>query len=66
MSVDGPVMRGVYVELRPLHRLVFSFGWENSAPGEPLAPGSTIVEVDLIPIEGDAELVCGRFGSEGG
>lgn len=57
MSADGPVMRGAFVDLQPYHRLVFSFGWENNAPGEPLAPGSTTVEVILNPVEGDTELV---------
>ena len=56
MSPDGPVMRGSYIELQPFSRLVFSFGWENNAPGEPLAPGSTTVEITLTPIERDTEL----------
>lgn len=57
MSADGPVMRGSYIELEPVYRVAFSFGWENNAPGEPLAPGSTIVEVTLTPDEGDTELL---------
>jgi uncharacterized protein YndB with AHSA1/START domain len=57
MSPTGPVMRGSYLELQPFHRLVFSFGWENNAPGELLAPGSTTVEIILTPIADDTELV---------
>ncbi len=57
MSPDGPVMRGSFIVLEPFRRLVFSFGWENNAPGEPLAPGSTTVEVVLSPADGDTELV---------
>ena len=44
---DGPVMRGVLTDIDEPHRLVFSFGWEQNAPGDPLAPGSTRVEVTL-------------------
>jgi uncharacterized protein YndB with AHSA1/START domain len=43
---------GEYVEITPYTRVVFTWGWENS----PIAPGSTTVEVDLIP-EGDGTLV---------
>ena len=43
----GPVMVGRFTELDPPRRLVFTFGWEGNAPGEPLAPGSTVVEVSL-------------------
>ncbi len=50
MSEEGPVMSGSYVTLEPFSRLVFTFGWENNAPGEPLAPGSTRVEVTLTAV----------------
>jgi uncharacterized protein YndB with AHSA1/START domain len=43
----GQVMSGTYLALEPPHRLVFSFGWEGNEPGEPMAPGSTTVEVSL-------------------
>ncbi len=46
---EGPTMCGEFTELDPPHRLVFTFGWEGNAPGEPLAPGSTRVEVTLTP-----------------
>ncbi len=57
MSAEGPVMRGSYIELQPFDRLAFSFGWENNAPGDLLAPGSTTVEVTLSAVDGDTELV---------
>jgi len=47
----GQVMRGAVVELGPPRRLVFTFGWEGNPPGEPLAPGTTNVEVTLEPDE---------------
>jgi uncharacterized protein YndB with AHSA1/START domain len=49
----GPVMRGTFTELDPPHRLVFTFGWEQNAPGQPLAPGSTRVEVTMTPDAGE-------------
>ncbi len=43
----GPVMLGEFLELEPPRRLLFSFGWEGGAPGGPLPPGSSRVEVVL-------------------
>jgi uncharacterized protein YndB with AHSA1/START domain len=54
---NGPVMRGTFAELDPPHRLVFTFGWEQNAPGEALAPGSTRVEVTLTPDGSETVLV---------
>ena len=51
---NGNVVRGEYVELTPYTRVVFTWGWE--AEGSPLAPGSTTVEVTLIP-DGGGTLV---------
>jgi uncharacterized protein YndB with AHSA1/START domain len=41
---------GEYVEVVPMQKLVFTFGWEKT--GNPITPGSTTVEITLHP-EGD-------------
>ncbi len=49
---DKARMRGEYVEVEPDRRVVFTFGWE----GEPIAAGSTTVQIDLVA-EGAGTLV---------
>jgi uncharacterized protein YndB with AHSA1/START domain len=49
----GQTARGQFVELVPDRRVVFTWGFVD-APGIP--PGSTTVEIELIP-DGDATLV---------
>lgn len=44
---DRDIAGGRYVEVVPNHRVVFTWGWE--APGHPVPPGSTTVEVTLTP-----------------
>ena len=41
---------GTYVEVVPMEKVVFTFGWEED--GHPIPPGSTTVEITLHP-EGD-------------
>lgn len=48
------VARGQYVEVVPYSRVVFTWGWEGA--GHPVPPGSTTVEVSLIP-DGDGTIV---------
>jgi uncharacterized protein YndB with AHSA1/START domain len=58
------VARGVFVEVDPPRRLVFTWGWDQLdwLPGVMrLPPGSTTVEVDLIP-DGDATILRLRHG----
>jgi uncharacterized protein YndB with AHSA1/START domain len=45
---------GEYVEVVPNERVVFTFGWDM--PGNPIRPGSTQVEIALIP-DGSKTLV---------
>jgi uncharacterized protein YndB with AHSA1/START domain len=49
--LSGNVAVGEFVELDPPHRLVWTWGWEPGSPS-PVAPGSSTVEVELVP-EGD-------------
>jgi uncharacterized protein YndB with AHSA1/START domain len=50
---DRIVAAGEYVEVEAPTRIVFTWGWEGE---HPVAPGSTTVEVDLVP-DGDGTLV---------
>ena len=43
------VARGAFREVVPVHRLVYTFGWEGS---QEVPPGSTLVEIDLIERDG--------------
>jgi uncharacterized protein YndB with AHSA1/START domain len=46
LDVDGAnVVRGAFREVVPVHRLVYSFGWDGNAE---VPPGSSQVEIDLI------------------
>jgi uncharacterized protein YndB with AHSA1/START domain len=45
---------GEYIEIVTNEKVVFTFGW--SAPGHPIPPGSTQVEISLTP-KGDDTLV---------
>ena len=43
------VARGAFREVVPVHRLAYSFGWEDS---DVVPPGSGLVEIDLIDQDG--------------
>jgi uncharacterized protein YndB with AHSA1/START domain len=46
LNVTGArVARGSFREVVPVHRLAYSFGWDDS---EVVPPGSSLVEIDLI------------------
>src|SRR5436309_13045584 len=48
VDFDGKdVARGEFVEIEPFRRLVFTWGWEGE--GHPIPPGSSVVEVTLVP-----------------
>ena len=46
VNVTGArVARGAFREVVPVHRLAYSFGWEDS---QSVPPGSSLIEIDLI------------------
>jgi uncharacterized protein YndB with AHSA1/START domain len=53
VNVTGrEVARGEYVEIVPFSRIVFTWGWEEG----PITPGSTTVEISLLP-DGDGTIL---------
>lgn len=61
-SENGWVMQGEFVELVPHERIVFTFGWEPAEGLPEIAPGSTQVEVTLVPEGGDTVLTLRHSG----
>jgi uncharacterized protein YndB with AHSA1/START domain len=54
IDVDGEhIAAGEFVEVEPPHRVVMTWGWENS---DAVPPGSTTVEISLTP-DGDATIL---------
>jgi uncharacterized protein YndB with AHSA1/START domain len=51
---EGNVARGEYVEIDPPRRIVFTWGWEDAS--NPVQPGTSTVEIDLVP-DGDGTIV---------
>jgi len=55
VNINGKdIARGQYIEIIPYRRIVFTWGWEGD--GSPVPPGSSTVEVLLIP-DGEATIV---------
>ena len=46
--------RGSFREVVPVHRLAYSFGWDDSAE---VPPGSSLIEIDLLE-RPDGTLLC--------
>ena len=47
--IPGHTASGEFVELDPPRRLVFTWGWESGEEGKGVPPGSTTVEIELVP-----------------
>jgi uncharacterized protein YndB with AHSA1/START domain len=60
---NGDSVIGAFVELVPARRIVFTYGWDRPDVG--IAPGSTIVEIDLRPADGGTELKLTHRGLAG-
>ena len=55
VNVTGrDIARGEYVEITPFTRVVFTWGWEGE--GNSVPPGSSTVEISLVP-DGDSTVV---------
>ena len=48
-GVQGRSARGTFREVVPVHRLAYSFGWDDS---QLVPPGSSLIEIDLIDRDG--------------
>jgi uncharacterized protein YndB with AHSA1/START domain len=46
--IPGHTASGEFVELDPPRRLVYTWGWESGS-GSRVAPGSTTIEIELLP-----------------
>lgn len=62
--VPGEHCEGNYVEVDPPRTLVFTWGWTN--PGMGVAPGTSTVEVRLVPHSGGTRLLLVHRGLGGG
>jgi uncharacterized protein YndB with AHSA1/START domain len=49
VGVGKRAARGSFREVVPVHRLAYSFGWEDS---DKVPPGSSLIEIDLIERDG--------------
>ncbi len=55
VDINGmAIARGEYLEVVPNERVRFTFGWEGE--NQPVGPGSTVVEITLIP-DGNSTIV---------
>jgi uncharacterized protein YndB with AHSA1/START domain len=48
---SGRIARGEFKEVVPVSRLAFTWGWEGNV--ENVAPGSSLIEIDLSPNNGN-------------
>ena len=53
------IAQGNFTEVIPVHRLAYSFGWEER---ENVPPGSTLIEIDLLDRDGGTLLRMAHSG----
>jgi uncharacterized protein YndB with AHSA1/START domain len=56
--IPGHVAKGEFVEVDRPRRIVYTWGWERSTQEGAIAPGSTRIEIELVP---DADGTMLRF-----
>jgi uncharacterized protein YndB with AHSA1/START domain len=55
--IPGHVASGAFVELEHPRRIVYTWGWEADVDGpSPVPPGSSTVEIELVPSNGGTSL----------
>ena len=54
--ISGNIASGVFVELDPPRRLVYTWGWETGSAAAEVPSGSTTIEIELVP-DGDGTTV---------
>jgi uncharacterized protein YndB with AHSA1/START domain len=47
--IPGNTARGEFVEVEPPRRLVYTWGWEEGSSSSNVPPGSTTIEIELVP-----------------
>jgi uncharacterized protein YndB with AHSA1/START domain len=47
--IPGHTAKGEFVEVDPPRRLVYTWGWEKSTQEGAVTPGSTTIEIELVP-----------------
>ena len=56
--VPGNIAAGEFVEMERPRRIVYTWGWEPGADGPNVVPpGSSTVEIELVPEEGGTKLL---------
>jgi len=61
--IPGHTASGEFVEVDPPRRLVFTWGWEPGPEGpNPVAPGSSTIEIELVPDGDGTTLRFRHFG----
>jgi uncharacterized protein YndB with AHSA1/START domain len=49
--IPGNIARGEFVELDPPRRLVHTWGWEPGGVSKSVPPGSSTIEIELVPTD---------------